>query len=105
MKLYHFRTEYLDEYGRVILGRYGDGSIAIRLVGEYGELLSTPTAALQHHKPDEGNVLIKDYSQCAGMLENLNQLGIIGPPLRTVRSGFVDLYECELTIPRGAVSS
>lgn len=78
------RASY-GQSGRIALPLYGleDGSpVAVATV-------NLPELALA---PDE--VLIKDYSENAGMLDLLVAAGVVGPPLREVRSGYVTLYVC-----------
>jgi hypothetical protein len=86
---FHFKTKYLNDTGMVQLGRYGDGSIAMRLITTFGEPLAMPTVCLadENKKPAEGNVFIRDYSENLGMHECLFNLGIVGPVIREVTVG------------------
>lgn len=101
MQVYDFSTRYLNDRGTVRIGRYHDGSLALQLVSEYGEPLSTATVCLSAYgeTPGAGNVFVKDYGENEGMLENLQRLGIVGSPIRKVPCGFSVAYECELLAP------
>ena len=44
-------------------------------------------------------VAIKDYSENTGVLGALIQAGIVGEPVLTARSGFVDIPICPLLVP------
>lgn len=97
---FHFRTKYLDDEGTLELARYHDGSIAMRLFSPTEGPLSTPTQCLSEYgeKPAMGNVFLRDDAEFSGMLQCLQDLGIVGPPIRTVPCGFVEAYECELLV-------
>lgn len=99
--MFHFRTRYLADDGLVQLGRYHDGSIAIRLFSPMEGPLSTPTVCLSEYgeKPIEGHVFVTE-NDSPGILASLQELGIIGPALRTVPYGGFGCYayECELLV-------
>lgn len=59
--------------------RYMDGSPALRLWDETGELISTPTVNLAEYglHPRLGQAFIKDYSEGEGMADELERLGIV----------------------------
>lgn len=100
---FHFKMTFLDETGSIELGRYHDGSIAMRLTSEVGEHLSTPTVCLSAsgESPAPGRVFIRDYSENSGALDCLQRLGIIGPTIRQVPCGYATAYECELLVHAG----
>lgn len=95
---YHFNTRYLDDDGTIQLGRYHDGSIALKLFSPTEGPLSTATVCLSEYgeAPADGHVFIKDYSENEGTLNCLIRLGVIGAPIRTLPAGFGEVHECEL---------
>src|SRR5574337_1169249 len=100
---FHFKTKYLNDTGQVQLGRYGDGSIAMRLISTFGEPLAMPTVCLADYneKPAEGNVFIRgDYSENVGLYNCLQEVNIVGMAQREVKFGSHDAfaYECKLLI-------
>lgn len=99
-KTFHFRGRYVNDTGVVKLGHYSDGSFALRLVSSLGEPLTTATVNLQDYgeKPAEGHVFIKLHGEHEGLCENLQEHGIVGPPIRAVRFGFSMASECELLL-------
>lgn len=99
-KTFHFRSEFVNDTGVVELGRYSDGSVALRLVSSLGEPILLPTVNLQAYgeKPAEGRVFIKTYGASEGIDKNLQDHGIVGPPIRTVRFGYGSASECELLL-------
>lgn len=78
-------------------GKYGDGSQAIQIFQD-GEEWWTATVCVPNHTPPEGYVLIKNYSENAGLLPALIEAGIIDPSTERISSGFVsDIHLCKLT--------
>lgn len=96
---FHFRSAYLDDEGTVELGHYHDGSIAMRLFSPIDGPLSTPTVCLSEYgeKPAEGYVFLREHDN-PGVVESLQELGVVGPAVRTVPMGFTVAYECELLV-------
>lgn len=90
---------FVDETDvRFNMGQYGDGSAAIDAWWN-DELLAHVTTRVRHFTPDEGCVLIKDYSENDGIALALEDLALISPTGRSVPSGFVELHEYELRGP------
>jgi hypothetical protein len=80
------------------VGKYLNKNTAIELVStETAEIKATATSNLDEVLP-EGQVYIKDYSENEGMLEALQQEGIIGDIISVRRSGFVQIPVCTLLI-------
>jgi len=90
------------------VGRYSNGRVALELVvnepgPEYpdaypDEPMATCTVNLPHVELAPDEVLIKDYSENAGMLEALTRAKIVEPTGRTVATGFVEVPVCRLLI-------
>jgi hypothetical protein len=70
------------------LSKYRTGEIAVQLVDEDD---FSPVATASVYVPGllPGEVAIKDYSENEGMLQTLLDAGVVTPPHRYVRSGYV----------------
>lgn len=74
-----------------------NNSIAIIAIDkETRETLCVCTACLPEAHLEEGEVLIKNYSENEGVLEDLVDMGIISSPTNLVPSGFINLHVCKL---------
>ena len=65
---------------------------------EDGQEVLRPTANILDVELKDKQVIIKNYSESTGVLKALIDAGIISEPVNTVKSGFVELYICELLI-------
>ena len=86
-----------QDYG-VQFQEYGNGRLALVLVGRRGETgavatVNAPDVPLLPHQ-----LLIKDYSENEGMLAALEKAGIVKASGLYVRSGHVSLPVCEVLI-------
>jgi len=95
------RVEFRGWACRVERARYGDTErIALPL---YAVEDGSPVAVATLHVPalslaaDE--VVIKDYSENAGMLNLLVAADVVSAPLREVQRGHVTLYVCRCLLP------
>lgn len=85
----------------VSLGKFYDGTPAIRLHGAEGTLDEfEPIATASAYVADlaDGEVAIKNYSENEGMLNALVEAGIVSEPLYYVTSGYVQIPICTLLI-------
>ena len=84
----------------VELGRYTEnGRKAIMLLDAISdELVAAASVNMPEVPLAENEVLIKDYSENAGILKVLEEAGIVRPTGESVSSGFVSLRVCELLI-------
>lgn len=84
-------------YKDVTLSRdtYGDGSLAVTLNDKHDEPVATVSAWLPV-APDAGCVWVKDYSENAGVLDQLVEAGVLETTGRTCQSGFVALPEARV---------
>lgn len=98
-----------DDLCRLSFGQYENGRVAIQIVyrdddasEEYGEDVWFPYATATVNIPEaelaDGEVLIKDWSENAGLLDRLVDEGIIGPSKRWVPTGFVTADVCDLLV-------
>lgn len=85
---------------RVARFRYPNGRTALQLLTADDDEVPVATATVNVPEiplaADE--VLIKDYSENAGILAVLVQAGIVAPPARVVPVGFVTAAVCRLLI-------
>lgn len=79
--------------------QYGNGRTAIQLVDkEDGAPVCVATVNIPEAKLEEGEVIIKDYSENKGILSVLVRAGIIEPSHRTIPTGFVEADVCKLKV-------
>ena len=95
-------SKYIDQDAIVTRATYPNGSTALVLNApswrrEGGQRLAVATVALEE-LPGEGNVFIKDWSENEGILKALQDANVIGPVIRSVRTGFVTVQEVKLLV-------
>lgn len=88
----------------VQLGQYSNGRLAISLVSAVQNddiFLGEPIATATVNVPDidivPSEVILKNYSENSGMLEVLQQAGLVGYKVRVVKSDFVDFHIVDKT--------
>lgn len=99
VKVKEFMTKYAtitDAEIVIMEDAYPGGATAIRIYGE-GELYTTATVDLDF-LPEEGNVIIKNWSKNKGFLEQLQAHGIVGKTLVNHPTGFVTAQEVKLLV-------
>ena len=99
MKRVYIKAKYVNEEVDVVLKEYTAGAktLAILLLDpETGEEIAMPTAHVEGIP--EGCVAVKNYSENEGMLQALQQAGVISAPVGQIPSGFVVLYICKLLV-------
>jgi hypothetical protein len=79
---------------QIIMGTYHNDSPKMTLWDNEGPYMIA--SALLPQKPDDGNILIKNYSENEGILNALVENNIISVPVRSIRSGYVEIFECKL---------
>lgn len=74
----------------VLLRQYESGANALQLVrdNKWRDHVAIATVNLVDFMPEENQVLIKSWSENAGMQEALVKAGIIGPALARITCGF-----------------
>lgn len=81
----------------LLVHRYGSGQIALALRDSSdGERYCTATVNLPTDRMDADEVAVKNYSENAGVLDALTAAGVVGPPVRHISSGYVDIPVCRL---------
>ena len=98
---------YLTALGyrcELVFDRYADnGRLAMRLIAPPdsempGEPIATCTVNIPEVRLGPNEVLIKDWSENQGMLNDLAAAGIIGCPVASARVGRVVAYICPLLV-------
>lgn len=74
---------------------YANGQSAITLLTIDGEVQAVATVAIDVRLAED-EIAIKNYSENEGMLEFLQEVGIIKPPHRFVPSGYVNIPICRI---------
>jgi hypothetical protein len=83
----------------LLFQRYYNGRIAIQLVDHFDhEPIATATCNLPDVELDDDEIIIKNYSENKTMEKVLFEAGVIGPVLRTVPTGFVEVPICKFLI-------
>jgi hypothetical protein len=87
--------------------QYRNGRIALQLLSARtvaedelfrGEPIATATVNLPDEPLPEGQVFIKDWAENEGIYAALVEVGIVGPVLEKVPTGYVHAYRVELLI-------
>jgi hypothetical protein len=84
---------------KVSRGKYSsNGRTSLTLVDIHdGDIIATASVNVESYpKLEEGEVIIKDYSENSGMFIALKEAGIIGPIKGIITSGWVELFVCDL---------
>ncbi len=85
----------------VVYGRYANNRQAIRLVdAETGEPYLVATVNIPEVDIQEDEVLIKDYSENAGILPALESAGIVQSTDQLVATGYVHVTVCKLLVAK-----
>lgn len=79
-------------------GWYYNGRTALTLLDPQGQPIATATTNLPEEPLAPNEVFIKSWSENQGMCEALEALGIIGPTVDHVRTGFVQATKHRLLI-------
>lgn len=79
--------------------QYKNDRTAIELVdSSNGEPIAMATVNIPEEDIEDDEVIIKNYSENDGMLDALMDAGVVGEPLRMVKSGFVEVPVVKLLI-------
>lgn len=81
---------------KIEYGSYPNGRTAIRLVGEDGLPVATASCNIPEADIPEGTTFIKDYSENTGILNVLEEAGIVKRTDVRVKQGFVEVPLVEL---------
>jgi len=83
------------------LGRYRDnGRLALILLEkETRDEMTVATVNMPEIFLQSGEILLKNWSENQGILEALQEAGVVEPTGLTYRSGFVEVPKCLVTVP------
>lgn len=74
-----------------------DGSTAL-IVKNGWERIATLTVCVADSAIEKDEVVIKDWAENEGVLQDLIEMGVVSEPIRTLQSGFVVCHICKLLI-------
>lgn len=85
-----FHTKlWFDDHATVRRDTYSDGSTKLTVVGRRGEILCDATVCLSDvgEWPADSNVFIRAYGDNVGVLEALQDAGVVGRTVRIIEVG------------------
>lgn len=90
-------VQFKEWTGKIEKGRYGDGSIALKLVDTNdGSQIAIATVSVPNRYPPEGHVFVKNWSENEGMVAALESAGVVHDTGIRVKTGFVEAHLCQL---------
>lgn len=84
-----FRTYYAVSIKKA---EYSNGRIAMRIMDNYGQPITTATINIPNEVCPEGHAFIKDYSENEGVLAFLVAKKITSKSISTVNSGWLTAH-------------
>lgn len=99
MTITHENARHINGKSNVQLGYYSNGRVVIQLIDPEDNCCNAIATVNvpQVHIP-EGYVLVKNYSENEGLLEDLIAGGIVGLPIGAVPYGHAQAYVCKLLV-------
>jgi hypothetical protein len=95
--MYTLKTPYSEYSVYLSKGKYPNGRTSIKLIdAEDGCPVMTATTNVPEVELAENEIIIKNYSENEGVLEFLQENGIVGEVKRTIGVGFVSAPVVEL---------
>ena len=104
MKDTGIRFQFRGQEMHLHKGTYAEprSAVALQLYSPDPDMQNVPTpymtASVNVGNTDPTEVAIKDYSENEGILQAMVEAGIVSEPVRTVKSGFVDIPICRLLV-------
>lgn len=98
--VYSFQTKY-SKYNVVLsFNQYRNGRTQIEILDadDFGAPIMVATVNLDNVPLEEGEIIIKDYSENEGVLDFLVQNGIVSRPKRWISTGWVTCPVVDLLI-------
>ena len=80
----------------VDIAQYGNGRPAIQLMAPDGQVMSVATVNLPKAEIGDTHVCVKNYSENDGLLEILQNAGVIGHTVFKLPVGYDEVHVCEL---------
>jgi len=98
--VYSFQTKYSKYNVALSFNQYRNGRTQIELldVDEPGSCVMIATVNLDDVPLEDGEIIIKDYSENEGVLDFLVQNGIVSRPKRWISTGWVTCPVVDLLI-------
>jgi hypothetical protein len=101
MLIENFDAKYVKGTVSLEQDRYANNDrIALLLFAEDGEPLATATTNLSDAPLADNEVILKGWSENTGIPDALIRAGVVGPALRSIRTGFVEATVHELLIAK-----
>lgn len=89
--IHDIHTTYGSWKVKMLWGKYSNGRPRLQLLdAKDGYPVMVPTVNVPEARLDTNEVVIKNWSENEGILESLQDLGIIGPVKRSVQCGFCE---------------
>lgn len=96
---YKLKTQYSEWNVDLSWGQYSNGRRALELVdSEDGCPIMVATVNVPQAQLSEKETIIKDYSENEGVLQFLQENGIVGPVKREIGVGFVSCPVVEFLV-------
>lgn len=87
---YKLKSKHANYEVEILERSYGNGRLALEIIDcEDGIPVMVATVNLPEVPLQEGEIIIKNYSENEGVLEFLQTNGLVGEVLREVETGFV----------------
>jgi len=91
------KIRFLNEECDILFGTYDSGRISIRLMCADGEMMACATVNCPEIVLKKNEVIIKDYSENAGILAALIESGVFVDTGKIVPVGYAEGVICRLT--------
>lgn len=99
MTITHVNARYINGESDVQLGYYANGRVVIQLIDPLDNCCNAiATVNVPQVFIPNGYVLVKNYSENEGLLEDLIAGGIVGLPIGAVPCGHAQAYVCKLLV-------
>jgi hypothetical protein len=93
------KVRFLDWDCDVVLGEYSNGNTSIELFDEVDGPIAVATVNLDVSLPND-QAYIKNYSENEGMLDALEDAGIVIDVLGMAQTGYVNVPLCQLDLEK-----
>lgn len=92
-------AEYFDfTKDMIVKGKYSNGNTALSVIDDDGLPIAKLTTNIEDINLKDGEVIIKNYSENEGVLQDLIDMGIVNEPHLIIPSRFVEFNICKLNM-------
>lgn len=99
MTIKHINAKHIQGRSDIQLGYYPNGRVVIQLIDPEDNCCNAiATVNIPEMFIPEGYVLIKDYAENHGILQDLIDGGLVGQPIDTVPCGYSQAHVCPLLV-------